>query len=238
MLLLMRAHVLQHVPFEGLGSIGDWLNAEGYETTSTRFFESSVLPHVDDVDLLIAMGGPMSVNDEAMLPWLVAEKAFVRDAIRAGTPVLGICLGAQLIASALGARVYANPQKEIGWLPIQAVEAPRDGAFRFPPSIDVFHWHGETFDLPSGAIALASSPACRNQAFQIGRSVIGLQFHLETTPESARLLVANCRDEMVPGPYVQSEEAVLSAEPARYATINALMADVLAYLHATTRTPR
>ena len=101
----MRAHFLQHVPFEGLGSIESWLHANGYQISATRLFDSEALPSLDEIDLLIAMGGPMSVNDEQEYPWLTTEKEFVRDAIHSGKPVLGICLGAQLIAAALGARV-------------------------------------------------------------------------------------------------------------------------------------
>ena len=142
----MHAHVLQHVPYEDIGSIQPWLAARSATVGYTRFFEGAGLPALDGIDLVIAMGGPMSVNDEAELPWLVAEKAFVREAVTRGLPVLGICLGAQLIASALGARVYRNAEKEIGWFPVEAVAGAADG-FRFPDSSLVFHWHGETFDL-------------------------------------------------------------------------------------------
>jgi GMP synthase-like glutamine amidotransferase len=226
----MRAHYLQHVPFEGLGSIESWLRAAGYEITHTRFFESVRLPDPREIDLVIVMGGPMSVNDEGEFPWLVPEKEFIRRAIGAGKSVLGVCLGAQLIASAMGARVYRNPVKEIGWFAVQGV-GPVDGStFRFPPAAEVFHWHGETFDLPPGAIRLASSEGCENQAFQLGQSVIGLQFHLETTPESAREIVSHCRAELSPSPYVQSETTILAAPPERYRAINNLMGAVLSFL--------
>ncbi|THF54676.1 type 1 glutamine amidotransferase [Pseudothauera rhizosphaerae] len=227
-----RAHILQHVPFEGPGSIGPWLEAAGYAATRTRFFESAALPAADDVDLLVVMGGPMSVNDEPLHPWLADEKRFVRAAMEAGTPVLGICLGAQLMAAALGAAVRPNGEKEIGWFPVEGLAGGGgDGAlFSFPPSTEVFHWHGETFDLPPGAVRLASSRACANQAFQYGERAIGLQFHLETTPETAREIVAHCRDELVPARFVQAESDLLSAPPARYAAINGLMGRILAWL--------
>lgn len=225
----MRAHVLQHVPFEGLGSIEDWLNQHQATTTWTRFYQSAALPSVEDVDLLIALGGPMSVNDTQELPWLVEEKKFVAAAIRAGKSVLGICLGAQLIASALGQRVYPGPNKEIGWFPIQATTgAP--GSFAFPATCDVFHWHGETFDLPDGAVQLARSTGCEHQAFQLGPRCIGLQFHLETTPVSAEAIITHCRHEVVVGRYVQSEVDMLSTGVERYAGINRLMTEVLEYL--------
>jgi GMP synthase-like glutamine amidotransferase len=183
------------------------------------------------VDLLVVMGGPMSVNDEKAFAWLVPEKQFIRDAMETGKPVLGVCLGAQLIASALGARVYPNHCKEIGWFPVQGVPPAGESIFRFPPSAEVFHWHGETFDLPAGAIRLARSEGCENQAIQIGPSVIGLQFHLETTPESARDLISHCRDELNPSQYVQTEAEILSVDPENYRSINQLMGDVLSFLH-------
>lgn len=227
----MRAHYLQHVPFEGLGSIEPWLRTAGYEITNTRFFESAELPNLNEVDLLVVMGGPMSANDQGKFPWLIQEKQFIRSVIQSGKPVLGVCLGAQLIASSMGARVYRNHEKEIGWFPIQGV-APIDGsAFRFPSSVDVFHWHGETFDLPSGALRLARSEGCENQAFQLGQSVVGLQFHLETTPELAREIVSHCRAELVLATYVQSETAIIAAAAEKCRTINNLMVEVLAFLH-------
>ena len=230
----MRAHYLQHVPFEGLGSIESWLQRAGYEVTATRFYDSDELPPPADVDLVVAMGGPMSVNDEQQYPWLAAEKRFIGAAIEMGRPVLGVCLGAQLIASACGAAVYPNKVKEIGWLPIQGVEpgsnAEHPATFRFPPFLEVFHWHGETFDLPEGAVRLARSNAALNQAFQLGASVIGMQFHLDTTPDGARALVENCRAELVPSMYVPSEQRILAAEPAKYGALNGWMDKVLSFI--------
>ncbi len=227
----MRAHFFQHVPFEGLGSIGPWLESRGASVTGTRFFEEWTLPPVNEVDLLIVMGGPMSVNDESVYPWLSDEKRFIKEAIAGGKAVLGVCLGAQLIANAMGARVYPNAEKEIGWFPIHSVAIPGvKAAFQFPKESVVFHWHGETFDLPAGAIRLARSDACENQAFQLGRNAIGLQFHLETTPEAAKDLVGQCRHELVPAKFIQSEEAILSAASERYTAINVLMSDILSFL--------
>ena len=155
----------------------------------------------------------------------------MRDAVARGIPVLGVCLGAQLIASALGVRVYRGAASEIGWFPVHGVPdvAP---SFQLPPESLVFHWHGETFDLPAGAVRLARSPACENQAFQVGRNVVALQFHLETTPANVEALVEHCRNELVPGSYVQSENDLLAAPPERYTAVNRQMREVLAYLLA------
>jgi GMP synthase-like glutamine amidotransferase len=226
----MRSHYLQHVPFEGLGSIEPWLKAAGHKITGTHFYEAADLPDLDEFDLLVIMGGPMSVNDEHEFSWLLVEKDFIRRAIEAGKSVLGICLGAQLIANAMGSRVYRKPFKEIGWFPIYGMTVPDRKAFCFPPRTEVFHWHGETFDLPVGAIQLAGNEATENQAFQLGRSVIGLQFHLETTPDSVHEIFAHLPKEPSPSKYVQPKTAILSVPPEKYLAINHLMGEVLSYL--------
>jgi len=224
----MKVQVLQHVPFEDIGSMGEWLAARRASVGYTRFFADWQLPQPDGLDLVIAMGGPMSVNDEAAHPWLRAEKEFLRAVVQREVPLVGICLGAQLIAGALGARVYPGAEKEIGWFPIHPVPAP--GRFSFPASAEVFHWHGETFDLPPGAALLASSTACRNQAFQLGDRVLGLQFHLETTPESLDALVVNSRHELIGGTFLQDETTLRAKGTETFARINRLMNQVLDYV--------
>jgi len=226
----MRAHYLQHVPFEGLGNIEQWLQQRGTVISATRFYQplagDNRLPELGSFDFLIIMGGPMSVNDEAELPWLVQEKTFVRAAVAAGKPVLGVCLGAQLIAASLGAKVYPNRVKEIGWWPVNGLGGAVSG-FSFPASLPVFHWHGETFDLPPGATLLASSEGCVNQAFAVDGKVVGLQFHMETTPASAVKLVENCRDELVDGPYIQQEGAILATAAPQYEQVNGVLTQLL-----------
>jgi GMP synthase-like glutamine amidotransferase len=227
--MTMRAHVLQHVPFEDIGSIASWLAARDAQLTYTRFYQNPLLPDLKALDLIIAMGGPMSVNDESEFPWLQDEKRFIRSAIENGKPVLGICLGSQLIANSLGARVYRNPVKEIGWFPIEATPAAAE-TFHFPSKCEVFHWHGETFDLPANAVRLAKSAACENQAFQIARNVLALQFHLETTPENLEGLIKNCEQELVPSAYVQTKRQLNSATPETYSRMNGMMEQILSYL--------
>ena len=221
----LRAHWLQHVPFEGLGSIAPWLGAQGAQISVTRLYESPAFPALDDIDLLIAMGGPMSVNDEATLPWLVAEKRFISRAIDAGKHVLGICLGAQLIAASSGASVRANGEREIGWFPVEATGASMFGGAA-SPAVPVFHWHGETFDLPAGAVCLARSAGCAQQAFALGARVLALQFHLEMQPAGVRALIESCPGDLAPGCYVQTPAEMLG-DPVRFERINAAMESLL-----------
>lgn len=240
----MRARILQHVPFEGPGRIEPWFRHAGYEVDIIHLYDDDPVPAEGaagdplETDFLVVMGGPMSVNDEDVYPWLRDEKAFIRRCIEAGRPVLGVCLGAQLIASAMGARVYPNEHREIGWFPVQAVPVPDDRLpgdlgripFRFPPAIEVFHWHGDTFELPAGSVLLAESPGCRNQAFQLGRSAVGLQFHLEMTPEGVDAITKHCADEISPGPWVQTAEEMRSLPPGRYERVDAVLDQLLSYL--------
>jgi len=230
----MRVHVFQHVPFEGIGSIQAWLDRHGITPGYTRFFAGETPARDLAADLLIVMGGPMSVNDTAAYPWLHAEIEFIAAAVTAERPVLGICLGAQLIARALGSRIYPHAVKEIGWFPVRATPSPRTGvAGALPGECLAFHWHGETFDLPPGAVNLLTSSACAHQAFQAGDTVLGLQFHLETTEETAAALVRNCPQDLAPGPCVQPAADIL-ADATRFASANALMDDLLdAYLRRT-----
>lgn len=170
----------------------------------------------------------MGVHDDLQYPWMKKEKAFIRVCMDQGKTVLGICLGAQLMAHVLGARVYQNKAREIGWFPLTISDETRDTVFRdvFPPGLEVFHWHGDTFDIPESAIRIASSPACPNQGFVINDRIAGFQFHLETTPESARALIENCSHELDGSAFVQTEKE-LTADEKRFARINGIMTAVL-----------
>lgn len=236
--VLMRVHVCLHAPFEGLAGIEPWLKAHGATIGYTRFFEGEHAPALDAFDWLILMGGPMSVNDEAELPWLAEEKALVRAAVEQGKTVLGICLGAQMIAKALGGSVMKNREREIGWFPINRVAGAEQhpiGAC-FPMTLDVFHWHGETFSLPAGAIHLARSEACENQAFAIGRNVLGLQFHFEMTKASIRDMLEGDADGIGTGRYVQTPDQIRS-QPERTIRTGRVLAEVLSVLAAETAKP-
>ncbi len=172
-----NVHVFQHIKYEGPGRIIDWALSRGIKLSTTDFWQNQQAPPVTEPDMLVIMGGFMSVNDEEKFPWLVEEKKFIRKFISSGRPVLGICLGAQMLASALGNKVYPIEFKEIGFFPVKKEnEHPLfDG---FPVEIPVFHWHGETFDMPEGAVHTFSNGNCPNQGFVLGNTV-GLQFHIE-----------------------------------------------------------
>lgn len=203
-------HTFMHVPFERLGCIEPWIIEKGHSITFTRFYEEYTLPNPDEIDWLIVMGGPMGVYDNVQYPWLNEEKEFIKQVILKGKTVLGICLGSQLIASALGAKVYPNKQKEIGWYNLNLTEQGRNHPLfiRFETEFPVFHWHGDTFDLPAGSVHLASSNVCRNQAFLFNDKVLGLQFHFEVTSESLNEMIENGRNELMESETIQQAEQI------------------------------
>lgn len=179
--------VLQHIACEPPGVFEDVLLERGAKLHRVELDEGDPLPAWRDFDAIVAMGGPMSATDDADLPWLTAEKRLIAEAVQAGTPFWGVCLGVQLLAASLGARVYPGPEPEVGLLPVTLTdEARADPVFAHaPPQLVTLQWHGDTFELPDGAVRLASSPAYANQAFRVERAY-GLQFHLEVSSEMAR----------------------------------------------------
>ncbi|MCF1182986.1 type 1 glutamine amidotransferase [Marichromatium gracile] len=219
----MRVCVLQHVPFEGPGAIGDWVRARGHALQVVRLDLGEPLPTLAEIDWLVVMGGPMGVDQEQRHPWLATERAFISRAIGADKTLIGICLGAQQIAAALGARVCRNPEREIGWFPLELrAEGRASGLFAaLPEGFEVFHWHGDTFALPEGAQPLAASAACTNQGFLFEGRVLGLQCHLEATTEGVERLLVHCADELTEtGPFVQSPEHIRAQPPEHYARLH------------------
>jgi GMP synthase (glutamine-hydrolysing) len=218
----MRIHYLQHVPFEGLGKIEEWAAKSNHSVTVTRMFAHEALPSMESLDVLVIMGGPMGAKDDAKCRWMRGEKLFIELAIQKGKKVLGICLGAQLIADVLGAKVYPNPQKEIGWFPIE-LNPPnvRHHALNvLPQRTTVFHWHGDTFDLPKDAVHLARSRACENQAFAVGHHVVGLQFHLEMGLPQIESLLRHASTDLTSGDYVMGPEEMLDLAPSQVPPLN------------------
>ncbi|HUZ58569.1 MAG TPA: type 1 glutamine amidotransferase [Hanamia sp.] len=206
----LRIHYFEHIFFEGPGSIEEWCKKNGHSLSSTKFYKEFTLPNISDIDWLIIMGGPMDVYDEQKFGWLATEKKFIKQAIVAGKTVIGICLGAQILAEIFRAKVYKNKYKEIGWFSVEwSFEATKSQLFEGIKShVTVFHWHGDTFDLPENAIRLASSEACKNQAFLYNKKVLGLQFHLETTATSLQQMLENGKSELIPEKYIQPEEEI------------------------------
>jgi GMP synthase-like glutamine amidotransferase len=208
----VRIHYLQNDPLVGPGSIEEWANEKGYPISFTRVYEETGFPSVHDFDLLVVLGGTMGAYEEEAFPWLSSEKRFIREAVQREKLVLGICLGVQLLAEALGSRAYPHVHKEIGWWPIELTEeAANFPLFKgLPATFTAFQWHGDTFDLPEGAVRLASSKACMNQAMGYGERVVGLQFHPESTNEGIGVLVEYCSHDLAAGPYVQNSADLLN----------------------------
>ena len=210
----LRVHYFQHISFEGLGNIEAWCHENEHTLTSTKFYENPTLPALAEIDWLIIMGGSMGVHDEKKYNWLADEKQFIKEAIAARKIIIGICLGSQLLAKVLDAKVYTNEYKEIGWFPVHFTQEAMDNKLFSGISnpIDVFHWHGDTFNLPENAVHLAQSEACKNQAFIYNENVLGIQFHLEMTKESLNEMIKNGKSELIKGKYIQSEEEIRSQE--------------------------
>jgi len=205
----MRIHYIQHVPFEGLGFIEQWLIQRTHAITSTKIWENASFPSPDSFDLLIVMGGPMGIYDDHVYHWLTDEKNFIHTAIQNDKKIIGICLGAQLVACVLGATVFTNKHKEIGWFPV-SFDASLSGWLGHPvaESMTVFHWHGDKFDNPYGGIIHAFSEACNHQVFTYGDHIIGLQFHAEATPATVHAMLQHCGDELQEAPFIQLAEAI------------------------------
>lgn len=190
--------IIKHVDFEGPGRFLQIFNTLNYKVTICEIWKEP-LPDKKEFDVFLIMGGPMSVNDVDLYPWLHVEKLYVRSAIESGKKIIGVCLGAQIIAGALGESVFLGEEPEIGWYPVRF----NDNRLSF-----VFHWHGETFDLPMGAELIASSAACENQIFSFGHNVLAFQCHLELDKDALASLLENCRNELVEQRFVMREDEI------------------------------
>lgn len=228
----LRIHCLIHASFEGIGHIESWAIKHKYHLSYTHLYKEIKFPNQDEFDMLIIMGGPMNIYEEDAYPWLVSEKKFIKKSIESDKIVVGFCLGSQLIADVLGAKVTQNKEKEIGWFTIQLTDEGRktsifqDKDIRFP----VFHWHGDTFSIPSNSIKIASSDGCANQAFLYNDKVLGLQFHLEVTPHSLDEMVRNGVDELTEGIYIQSAPEIKSNNSESISQCNGLLENILDHL--------
>ncbi len=208
----MKIHILQHLVFETPGMIADWANENNHSLSYTYLFEKTInYPMVSDFDMLVIMGGTMGVEEESIYPWLKSEKAFIKETIAAHKIVLGICLGSQLLAEALGAKVYPNPVKEIGFYPIfKTDKGKQDLLFNhIPEEWTVFHWHGDTFDLPENAIHLFGSEACPHQVFR-KNNCVGIQFHPEVDKKLLGDMVHFEKHELVENRFIQTEREILA----------------------------
>jgi GMP synthase-like glutamine amidotransferase len=195
----MTVTIIKHIDIEGPGTIGDFLNDDGISYDVVDVFNGEPLPDsLSDTSAVIVLGGPMNVYEEDKHPFLKQENEFLKEVIENELPTLGFCLGAQLIAKAKGALVKKNPQKEIGWFNVSLTEnGLSDPLFQgFQGVFDVFQWHGDTFDIPDGAVRLAESDLCPNQAYRIGNNMYGLQFHVEVTEEMIYQWMDAYRDEI------------------------------------------
>lgn len=208
----MKIEVLQHVDFENEGSIADWARAKGHTISRTRLFAGEKLPEHSTYDLLVVMGGPMNIYEEKEFPYLIEEKRFLKDSIAQGKKVLGICLGAQLLADVLGGKVTRNIEKEIGWHKVEMTEEGlNEPVFKnVPKRLTAFHWHGDTFAIPKGAVHAAVSEACAGQAFVYKKKVVGLQYHIETNLEGLSNLINNCYGEIMERPFIQTADKMLA----------------------------
>jgi GMP synthase-like glutamine amidotransferase len=223
----MRIACLQHASFETPGNIAVWAEARGHVIATTHLYRGDPLPNLADFDLLVVMGGPMSVNDESEHAWLAPEKELIRQCVAANQFVLGVCLGSQLIANALGSRVYRNHAKEIGWMPLTLLPAASESALaKLPQQLEVFQWHGETYDLPPGCTHLAQSEACRIQAFDHPHA-LALQFHLEVTEDCVKGLIRHCASDIGAGQWEQPREKLIEGEAKNREAARAALFDIL-----------
>lgn len=223
----MNVHVLQHIHCEGPGAIATWALGRGATISTTRLDRGDPLPDAASVDLLVIMGGPMNIYQDRDHPWLRGERDFIAAHVGAGRPAVGVCLGSQFLADALGARVVQNPHVEIGVFPVDFTAEARNRFPFLPESLAVAHWHGDTFDLPAGAMRLASTPGCLNQGFLHGVNMLGLQFHPEVTRGDLAGWLEAFDGEPADSAYVQRPDDILATPDEAFISGHAVLGKLL-----------
>lgn len=210
---MKRALSLEHVAFENSANLGKRLRFDDYFIEPCRLFEGAKPSEPSAYDVILIMGGPMNIYEYEKYPWLKEEKLFIEKALNSNAKIIGTCLGAQLTADVLGAKTKKNPEKEIGWFDVKLnPKLLNDAAFgQFGGLLEAFHWHGDTFDIPAGALPLGSSEACDNQGFLYESNVLCTQFHLDYAFHSLEMMIEHCPHEIEEGgKFVQSPEEILN----------------------------
>jgi GMP synthase (glutamine-hydrolysing) len=229
---MKHLHFFQHVAFEHLGIIESWAGHHNFTISSTQFFKDPSISIPENTDWLVVMGGPMGVYDQNIYSWIENEKVAIAQAIDDGKVVLGICLGAQLIAQVLGAGIRTNAFKEIGWFPVylDSDVLAHPICEYLPSQWDAFHWHQDTFEIPEGGRLLARTSACRNQGFVYNDRVVGMQFHMEITRSGAADLLKNCASDLGVEEFISTPDQMLSSN-APFEESHHVMTNLLDYLN-------
>ncbi len=225
----MKILFVLHAAFESPGSIAKWAEQQGHATQEVHPYKGEKLPDAEQFDFLVVMGGPQSPIHIEQSPYLYDEIELIKSAIQAKKRVLGVCLGAQLIGEALGAKTEHSPHREIGAYPVELLEAAAaDPVFgEFPKKFDVMHWHSDMPGIPKGAVLLAKSAGCPRQAFRYGDRVYGFQCHFELTQVLVKGMIDHCPEDLKPGEYIMSEADLMAVD---YAQINLLLEAILNYM--------
>lgn len=218
-----------HAPFERPGFIETWAKKHNYKTQEVSPYKNEKCPDINEFDFLVVMGGPQSTLSIDKAPYLHDEIDLIKRAIKANKRILGVCLGAQLLAEALGAKTECSPNREIGMYQIELLEAAQDDPVfgSFPSKFNMMHWHSDMPGIADGAILLAKSEGCPRQAFRYGDRIYGFQCHFELTKELVNEMIEHCGNDLKPDTYVMAPKELMSVD---YPEINLKMEKALNYL--------